>query len=131
MNKKNANETAKKMSNVYDLGVITDRQVRNRFSKFCFAERSLRGEARSGRSSDFNQNALRKLVECNPHKNTRELALDLNTSQSTICSPFEKDSNRFCFKAEKWSVSQKYHSGRRKKCDFMTMFIAKGCRFLY
>ena len=46
---------------------------------------SLRDEPRTGCLSDFNQDALRELVEHNPHKSTWELALDLNTS-------LEKDS---------------------------------------
>ena len=41
--------------------------------------------AKPGRSSDLNQDPLRELVECNPRKSTQELALDLNTSQSSMC----------------------------------------------
>ena len=40
---------------------------------------------RTGRSSDLDQDDLRELVEYIPHKSTRELALELNTSQSIIC----------------------------------------------
>ena len=36
------------------------------------------------------QDALRELMECNPYKSTQELALDLNTSQSTICPNLKK-----------------------------------------
>ena len=52
------------------------------FSKFRSDDSSLRDEPSSGPSSDLDQDALRELVECNSHKNTREFALDLNTSQS-------------------------------------------------
>ena len=89
-NNKNATETAKKICSVYGQGVITDRQVRNWFSKFRSGDTSLRDEPRPGRSSDLDQDALRELVECNPRKSTRELALDLNTSQSTICRHLKK-----------------------------------------
>ena len=44
---------------------------------------------RSELSSDFDQDALRELVECNPRKSTQELALGFYTSQFTICHHFE------------------------------------------
>ena len=36
-------------------------------------------------SSDFDQDALRGLVECSSYKSTQELALDHNTFKSTVC----------------------------------------------
>ena len=82
----NATETAKKNSNayVYVLSVITDHKVPNWFSKFPSEDTSLRDEPRLGRSSDLDEDILRELVECNPRKSSRELAFELNTSQSTI-----------------------------------------------
>ena len=50
----------------------------------------MRDEPRPRHSSDLDQDALRKLVECNGHKNTQELAPDLNTPQSTICCHLKK-----------------------------------------
>ena len=44
----------------------------------------LRIGPRLGHSSHLEKDVLRELVECNPRKSTRELALDRNTSQSTI-----------------------------------------------
>ena len=49
---------------------------------------SLRNESRSGRSFGLYQDAFRELTECKSHKSTRELVLDLNTSQSTIYRHF-------------------------------------------
>ena len=68
MNYKNATETAKKISRVHGLSVITDHQVRNWFSKFHSGDTLLRDETRLGCSSNLDQDALRKFVECNPHK---------------------------------------------------------------
>ena len=76
---KNATETVKKMSSIYGQGVITDCQVRNLFR---FGETSMRDEHRPGRPSDLDQDALSKLVGCK-FKSSLELALDLNTSQSS------------------------------------------------
>ena len=39
---------------------------------------------------DLDQDALRELVECRPRLSTLELALDLNTSQFTICRHLKK-----------------------------------------
>ena len=51
---------------------------------------SLKDKPKPGRLSDLNQNTLRELVECSPCKSTRELALDLDTAQSTICRSLKK-----------------------------------------
>ena len=64
-NNKNATETVKKISSVYKQDVITDHQVWNWFPKFCSGDMSLKDEHRPGCSPDLNQDALRKLVECN------------------------------------------------------------------
>ena len=47
------------------------------FPKFYSGNMSLK---RPGYSLDFNQDALKELVECNPCKSTQELENDLNTS---------------------------------------------------
>ena len=51
---------------------------------------SLKDEPRPGRSSDFDAEAVKSLVECNARHSTRELADKLNTSQSAICRHLEK-----------------------------------------
>ena len=83
-NNKNAIESAK-FPSVYGQGVMSYYQVRNRFSKFCSGNTSLRDEPRQGYTFNFNQDALREMVECNSSKSTQELPLDLNTSHSSLC----------------------------------------------
>ena len=61
------------------------------FQKFHFGNTSPRDEPRPGCSSDRNQNALRKLVECNVHKSTQKLALCLSTSQSAATQKQESE----------------------------------------
>ena len=80
---KNTTEIAKKIC-VSGQVVITDRQVRNWFSKFCSTDWE----------RNWGQDALRELVEYNQPKNLWELALDLNTSWSTICCHLKKDKKR-------------------------------------
>ena len=79
-NNKNAAEIAKKISSIFDLGVIIVFQVLNWFSKFRYGLYVIERH-----SSDLDQYVLRELMECNQRKSIRELALDLNTSQCTIC----------------------------------------------
>ena len=89
-NNQNDTEIVKKIPSVYGQGVILDYQVHKCFPKFRSGETSLRNASSAGCSSDLDQNAWRELVECNPCKRTWELALDLNTSQSTICCHLKK-----------------------------------------
>ena len=51
----NDTETAQKICSFYGQGVITDRQIRNWFLKFCYGDRSLRNEPRWRRSSGLDQ----------------------------------------------------------------------------
>ena len=74
-NNKNATETAKKISSVYDRGGFTDCQVRNWFSNICSIDTLLRNEPRAGHSSDIYLDALRQLVECNLGKSAQKLNL--------------------------------------------------------
>ena len=73
-------ETAEKIGSVYGEGTIIDRAVRNWFVKFCSGGTSLKDEPRPGRSSDFDANAFKSLVECNARQSTQELADKLNMS---------------------------------------------------
>ena len=88
-NNKNAKETAKKIYSVYNQGVITDCQVWKCFSKFHSGGILLKDEPKPGCSLKLSQSSQRELVECSPHKSTRELALNLNTY--TICRHLKKD----------------------------------------
>ena len=54
-------------------------------SETCFQSFVLaRDESRAERSSDLDQDALRESVNWKLHKSPQELALDINTSQSTV-----------------------------------------------
>ena len=52
--------------------------------KFHSGDISLRDGPRPECSTDFDQDSLRKLVECNPYKGMQKLAFNLNISLSTI-----------------------------------------------
>ena len=106
---------------------------------FRSGDTSLRDEPKLGCSSDLGQGAQKEFVECNRCKGTRELVLDLNTSQSAISWYLKKmrKVNKKCFwvsqtlcaknkeypisittssfKAEKWHVSQQYRYRWRKR----------------
>ena len=69
---------------MYGEGTITDQAARNWFVKCFSGDTSLKDEPRPGRSSDFDAEALKSLVECNAHQSTLELAKKLNASQFAI-----------------------------------------------
>ena len=89
-NNKHETKTVENVCSVYGEGVITDRIVRNWFSKFRSDDISLRDDSRRGWSLDLNQDAVRGSMECNSCKSARELTLDLKTSQSTIFPHLKK-----------------------------------------
>ena len=60
---KKARETAETTFSAYCQGVNTNCQVRIWFSKFCSGNMALRNETKSGRTSDFEEDALGELVE--------------------------------------------------------------------
>ena len=60
----NDTETVEKIYSVYGDGTITDRAVRNWFVEFC--RYSLKNALRPGCSSDFDDDALKALMEYNP-----------------------------------------------------------------
>ena len=76
----NDTETAEEICSMYGKGNITDRAVWNWFVKFRSGETLLNDKPRPGRSSEFDAEALKSLVECNARQSTRELADKLNTS---------------------------------------------------
>ena len=86
----NATETVERICSVYGEGTTTDRAVQNWFVKFRSGDTSLKDVPRPGRTSDFNAEALKSLVECNACQSTQELADKLNMSQPTICYHLEK-----------------------------------------
>lgn len=87
---KSARATAEKICSVYGEGRITDRAVRNWFTKFRMGDTTLRDEPRTGRASDFDDHLLEGILEENPKLSTRYLAELLNTSQSTVARHIEK-----------------------------------------
>ena len=88
-NNKNATKTGKTISSVYGQCVIIVCQVQNWFSVLFSSDTALRDESRPRCLSDLDQDALRE-VEYNQRKSTRELALDLKISPSTIYDNLKK-----------------------------------------
>ena len=65
--------------------------------KFRSGNTPLWDKPRPTRSSNLDQNAFREFVVCNLRESTRELALDFNTSQSTICRHLKKEKGEWKF----------------------------------
>ena len=119
------------------------------FQSFFSDDMLLIDKPRLGWLSNLDQDALRKLVDCNLLKRIQELGLDLNTSQSTICchlKKIRKVSNLGVWLPHTLSEKNKYDcilivtsllSRQRnflriskqviKNWSFMTMFKTRGC----
>ena len=75
-----------KVSNVYGQGDSSPKLV----IKVSFWWYVIERWMQTWHSSEFDQNALKELVECNPHESTQKLALDLNTFPIYNLLPLEK-----------------------------------------
>ena len=81
----------------------------------------LRDKPRPGRSSDLDQDDFGELVECNPSKSTRELALDLNTSQSLICCHLKK--RGYISSLVVWLLHSLNHKNKENRITRVTSFL--------
>ena len=81
---------------------------------FLSGDTSLKDEPRPGRSSDFDAEALKSLVECNARQSN--LDFKLNTSQSAICRHLEKMG-----KVSKLGVWVPHAHSRKNKADRLSI----------
>ena len=101
--------------------IISDRQVWNCFFfKFLPIDTILRDYSIPGRSSDLDHDALRDFVEWNQRKSTRELALDLNASQSTW-----KKKKRRVSKLDIWLPQTLFKKNKEDQLSIAKTFLSK------
>ena len=81
---KNASEAAKKLRNVYGEEVLKDRQCQNWFDKFGSGDFSLKGEQRSGRPNEVDDDQINAIIESDRPVTVREIEEMLKIPKSTI-----------------------------------------------
>ena len=79
-----AASTARNICAVYGEDAVVESTCQNWFTKFRSGDTTLTDAPRSGRHVGFDEEALQALLKINPRQTTRELATQLNCSQSTI-----------------------------------------------
>lgn len=79
-----ATEATRNICSAYGKDVLDVRKCQRWFAKFRSGDMSLENKPGQGRISDFDQDALRVLVEANPCVSQQELAESFNSSQPTI-----------------------------------------------
>ncbi|GFX32131.1 histone-lysine N-methyltransferase SETMAR [Trichonephila clavipes] len=81
---KNAVQARKKLTDVYEEGVLTVRQCQNWFAKFRSGNFDVEDAPCSGRPVEDDEDAIKALVEVNRRITTREIGSRLNLSNSTV-----------------------------------------------
>jgi histone-lysine N-methyltransferase SETMAR len=82
--KHKAAEATRNICIAYGEDALTIRACQLWFARFRSGQRDLSDEPHTGRSIEFDQEALRTLIEDDPRQSTRELAKKFNCSNSTI-----------------------------------------------
>ena len=82
--RKNAPQAAKKLRIVYGEEALKDRQCLNFFDKFRSRHFSLKGERRSGRPNEVDDDQIIAIIESDHHVTVREIKEILQISKSTI-----------------------------------------------
>ncbi|GFV37242.1 histone-lysine N-methyltransferase SETMAR [Trichonephila clavipes] len=81
---KNAVQVRKKLTDVYEEGVLTVLQCQNWFAKFRSSNFDVEDATRSGRPVEADKDAIKALVDANRRITTREIELRLNLSNSPV-----------------------------------------------
>ncbi|CAD5207208.1 unnamed protein product [Bursaphelenchus okinawaensis] len=85
-----APEAARNIEEVFGKGTAPVRTVQRWFTRFRSGDESLDNDVIPGRPSGVNDEVLRKIIEENPSKTTRDIARELGVSNSTICHHLAK-----------------------------------------
>ena len=81
---KKAAEAHKEICEVYGVDCLTERTCQNWFKKFRSGDFSLKGDQRSGRPSEVDDDKMKAIIASNRHITVREIAKRLNVSHTTI-----------------------------------------------
>jgi histone-lysine N-methyltransferase SETMAR len=79
-----ATNAAQSIRDLYGADSITDRTAQRWFARFQDGNFDLEDTPRSGRPSDFDEDALQILLYSDPRQTTRELAEEMGTTHTTI-----------------------------------------------
>ena len=79
-----AAETARDINDAFGPGTTNERVAQRWFKKFRNGDESLKDEDGRGRPTAVNNEHLKALIEADPRKTTREVAVELEVDHSTV-----------------------------------------------
>lgn len=79
-----ATETARKMNEAFGHGTVSARMVQRWNERFRQGDETLDCHDGRGRTSDINNDQLKKIIEADPSKSTREVAEEMNVDHTTV-----------------------------------------------
>lgn len=78
------NDAHRRVCQAFGEGTVSQRTCFHWFSRFTLGDYSIEDKPRSGRPSNLDEDALRRLIEANPRLTTREIGITLGCSHSII-----------------------------------------------
>ena len=141
-NEKNAAKAARSIRAVYGDDALDDSTCRRWFTRFSSGDRDLNEKERTGRPVEADDDLLEELLEEDPRRSTRELALMLSVSQPTVCNRLHALGK--VQKVGKWvphelsevNISQRLSicaslASRQKKKSFLWQIVTGDEKWLY
>lgn len=85
-NEKNATQAAKSIQSVYGVNALDVRTCQRWFDRFKNGDFDLNDKERTGRPVEANDDRLEELLQEDPRKSSRDLALELSVTHTTVLS---------------------------------------------
>ena len=79
-----AAKTAREINDAFGPGTTNERVAQRWFKKYCNGDESLEDEDGRGRPTAVNNKHLKALIEADPRKTTRKVAVEIEIDQSTV-----------------------------------------------
>lgn len=108
-------ESAHRINNAFGANTVSERTIREWFSRFRAGDYNLQDQPRSGRPSELNVDRLRQLVLADPQQTTRDIGETLGVSNSTVFEHLRAIG--FVSKLSKWVPHQLTDVQRQRRCD--------------
>ena len=141
-NEKNAAKAARSIRALYGDDALGDNTCWRWFTRFSSGDRDLNDKERTGRPVEADDDLLEELLEEDPRRSTRELALMLSVSQPTVCNRLHALGK--VQKVGKWiphelsevNISQRLSicaslASRQKKKSFLWQIVTGDEKWLY
>ena len=140
--RKNATQATKSICSAYGDDALDIRTCQNWFARFKGGDYDLNDIERTGRPVEADDSLLEELLEEDPRRSTRELALELSVSQTTVCNRLrelgkvQKVGKWVPHKLSEINIAQPlstcvFLSSRQKKKSFLWKIVTGDEKWIY